>query len=124
MRKTFSFAVAAIALGLAGCAGNGAGGPPVGVGVLPPVSTELSDTIKQVKSAVLTACGYSAPLEEVAMIVGTFVPGAGIVGTVAHQICAAVTALGVRRGAALPEVNGVVLHGYFVRGMRHGVRHR
>lgn len=119
MRKIVSAFAVVIALGLASCApGTVTSGGPV-------ISTELQNDITAVKSAVLTACGYSAPLEEVAAIVGTFVPGAGLVGTVAHQICAAVTALGVRRGASLPQVNGIVLHGHFVRGARRqGVRYR
>lgn len=111
MRKLFATMVVAAAMGLGGCATTGS-----------LTSTQVTDEINLIKSDVKAACGYVVPLADVAAIVNTFLPGASIVGTITTQICSAVTALGVRRGVSLPQVNGVVLHGYFAQGVRR--RHR
>lgn len=102
-------------IGLAGCATNGTGV------VIPPVLSDptVQADISAIKGAVQKACGYSVPVADIASIIGTFVPGVELVGSVTTAICKAVTALGVRRGEVAPQVNGVILHGYFLR--KHGV---
>lgn len=79
---------------------------------------QLLDTINKVKAGVLQACGYSATINSIAAIVGTFVPGVSIVGQVTGAICSSVTALGARYGGAGPTVNGVPVEGHFVQGRR------
>jgi hypothetical protein len=115
MKKVTIAAALAASMLLAGCGTTSTVG---GVTTTTP-NAELTADIAAVKAAVLTSCGYVVDLATVSSIVGTFVPGAALVGTVATQICAAVTALGVRQGAAQPQVNGIVIHGYFAHGVRH-----
>jgi hypothetical protein len=113
-----AFAVAASVL-LASCGTTSTVG---GVTTTTP-NAQFAADIAAVKAAVLTGCGFVVDVETVSAIVGTFVPGAALVGTVAQQICAAVTALGAAPGGPEPQVNGIVIHGYFLKpGIRHGIR--
>lgn len=115
-----------IALLLAGVtlAGCGASSTTTGgvITTVPPVNVTITNDIAAIKAGVLTACGYVAVTSEVAAIVGTFVPGAGLVGQIISEICKAVTTKGARLGMATPQVNGVALHGYFDN--RRGLRAR
>jgi|SRR5882724_7777380 len=76
---------------------------------------QLTETIAQIKSGILQTCGFSATINSIASIVGTFVPGVSVVPSVVSAICGAVTAKGVRRGGPRPQVNGVAVEGRFVR---------
>lgn len=101
---------AALSCGLAGCATT-SGTPSIDVG--------------QVQQAAIAACGFLPTVETVVGIIATFATGgaaAPVVATaegVAEAICSAVVPkAAARRGgapAAPPAVNGVVIHGQFVR---------
>jgi hypothetical protein len=82
-------------------------------------ATDITTVISQVQQAAVAACSFLPTTATVANILGT-VAGVGaetqLATTVAAQICAAVSpAASVRRGGAAPTVNGVVVHGRFVK---------
>lgn len=80
-------------------------------------SPSTADIIAQVRQAAVATCGFLPTIETVAAIIAAGNPTVVIAGTVASAICSAVTAstpLARRRGV-LPTVNGVVIHGRFVR---------
>lgn len=76
---------------------------------------QLAETIAQIKAGILQTCGFSATINSIAGIVGTFVPGVSVVPSVVSAVCGAVTAMGARRGGPKPHVNGVAVEGRFVR---------
>jgi hypothetical protein len=108
---------AALAASLAGCATTG------GVPTTSTVTTTITNDMAMIQADVKLACNYVVPIADVAAIVATFVPAVGLVGTVTTQICNAVTAMGVRRGEGLPQVNGVPIHGYFIAAMARKRHH-
>lgn len=72
----------------------------------------VQSVIAQVQQAAIVACGFLPTAATVAAILSG---GASTAVTdIAQLICTAVTTKGVRRGTA-PTVNGVVIHGRFVR---------
>jgi hypothetical protein len=74
--------------------------------------TDVASVVAQVQQAAIVACGFLPTAATVAAILSG---GASTAVTdIAQLICTAVTTKGVRRGAA-PTVNGVVIHGRFVR---------
>lgn len=91
---------AALAAGLSGCATGGGSGSV-------DVSAVQQDAVK--------ICGFLPTAET---ILNIFASGNTVyvsASIIANAICAAVTAKSARRGSA-PTVNGVVVHGTFVRG--------
>lgn len=113
MKKIIIAMALASGLALAGCATPGPGPAPA------PVVTDSQ--ITAIQQYAVQVCGYLPAVQTVAEIVATFTGGGalvGLVGNVANAICNAVKPkLGVfaRKRAAVPSVNGVVVHGYFVR---------
>jgi hypothetical protein len=110
MNKTVMIGVLAASLTLANCASTG---------ITP---STIQSAVTQVQQAAISACGFLPTAATVSGILATLIPGAAaveqMVSQVAQQICAAVAPLkGRKLGAALaaPTVNGVVVHGRFVR---------
>ena len=102
---------AAVALG--GCSGGG---------TLPSVTTsEVQQTIDQVKAGAIKVCGYAPAFQTVLNIIGTFAtqvaPISQSVDAIVSGICGAVTAKGVtlRGGATEPVFRGIKIEGQFVR---------
>jgi len=87
----------AVALSLGGCAG-----------------VDTATVISQVQQATVLACGFLPTATTVANILAAGNPAVSAVSAVATAICTAVTSKGVRRGGAIPNVNGVDVHGRFV----------
>jgi hypothetical protein len=113
LKKLFLATALSASVALAGCATTSTT-PTTG-------GTTTDANVAAVIAAVKTGCSYVAPASQVASIITTFTGGGGIVdliGTVANSICGAVTAKGAMRGAAQPQVNGVVLTGHFISGAR------
>jgi hypothetical protein len=94
----------AASLLLGGCATSGTG-------------PSTADIIAQVRQAAVATCGFLPTIDTVAQILAAGNPTVIIAGTVANAICAAVTAtpMQARRRGAVATVNGVVIHGRFVR---------
>jgi hypothetical protein len=114
-RKITALAVVlAAGLGLAACAGT----TPSSTG-----GTTTSPTGDATTNAIIAstvkACGFLPTVSTVTGIIASFVPGGApinsLVTSIAQSICGAVAPkAGMRRGAARPEVNGVVVEGRFV----------
>lgn len=107
--------VAALGLGLAGCASNGTLQIPT---ALTPAA--ITTDVAQVQSIAKNLCGWVEPVSVIAQIIAAFSGGGGIVSnahTIATQICATVTVApqGARRGMRVATVYGVPLRGRFVR---------
>jgi len=109
MKKIAMFTLAAT-LSLGSCATTGS---------ITPVNVQSA--ITAVQSAAVQACGFLPTASTVSAILASFVPGASAIETwvvnIADQICAAVTPLKGQKLRAIlaPTVNGVVIHGRFVR---------
>jgi len=80
------------------------------------------DQVQKASDIAVQTCGYLPAADTVTGLLATFVPGAGVVTTiasqVAHLICKTVTSKGARRGAIaghVPVVRGVAIHGHFIR---------
>lgn len=111
MRKYLSALSFVGAIALAGCATTS-------------TPTSTADIITAVQNDAVLACKFLPTAATVAEIVSSAVPGAANATTMASQlaaqICAAVTAAvptsGARRRSAIaPMVNGVVIHGRWVK---------
>lgn len=107
-RNIFLVGAMSAAVALGGCATGGITG----------TTTNITSTITQVQQAAVAACSFLPTTATVANILGT-VAGVGaetqLATTIAAQICAAVSQKSAARGSAAPEVNGVAIHGRFVR---------
>jgi hypothetical protein len=98
LRKFMLAAPVAVALSLGGCAG-----------------VDTATVISQVQQAAVLACGFLPTAATVANILAAGNPALQVASAVATAICTAVTAKGARRGGAIPNVNGVEVHGKFVQ---------
>jgi hypothetical protein len=103
----------AVATALGGCSATGQ--------LVNPFADGKIDTAA-VQNAAVAACGFLPTAASVASIISAAAGGAGgVVLTTAGQVAAAIcqAVVPVRQagklGAALPTVNGVVVHGKFVR---------
>ncbi len=100
------------AIALAGCATTG-GVPSTGGG----------DVIDKIRQYAVLYCSFEPTISTISQIVASFggpgaVAGEAVVEQVARSICAAVAPKKTARLRAKgppPEVNGVVIHGRFVR---------
>jgi len=105
MRKALLVAPITAMFLLSGCATTGTGSPAA--------------LIEQVRQAAVAACGFLPTVETVAGIISAGNPIIITASGIANAICAAAAAvpptLQARRKAAPPMVNGVVIHGRFVR---------
>jgi hypothetical protein len=85
----------------------------------PDQSAQTAAQIAQIRSTATQICGYLPTVSTVVSILGVFVPSVGAFSDtatqIAGQICGAVTAKSARRGGGLPVVQGVAVHGKFVR---------
>ena len=125
MRKTATVLMVALSSWLGGCAHfDESGGlvvTPIPITGLP---QNIQDDLKYIQDGVVKACGFLPTLNTVANVLGTFTGGQPIVAIASQVITAMCNAItpahsmrrhGGRYGGALPQVNGVVLHGRFVR---------
>lgn len=113
MKRLVMFAALAGSVSLGSCAGTS---------VTP---ATIQSAVAQVQQAAVVACGFLPTAATVSGILTTLVPGAGAVDqmviSAAQQICAAVASLAPGkasarlRAAAPPTVNGVPVHGRWVR---------
>ena len=78
-------------------------------------TTATSAAIIQIQNYAVLACGFLPTVTTVANIIANGNPILQTATDIANAICAAVTPKAARRGAVLPTVNGVVVHGRFVR---------
>ena len=102
MLRKFMLAVpVAAALSLSGCAGI--------------TAATTATIISQVQQATVLACGFLPTASTIANILAAGNPAVQAVSAVATAICTAVTAKVARRGGAIPNVNGVAVHGRFVQ---------
>jgi len=85
-----------------------------GCGVTNPF-TGVPITAADVQAAAVSACGFLPTAATVANIIAAGNPTLTTATTVAQAICSAVTAHGGRLGGAAPNVNGVAVHGRFVK---------
>lgn len=103
-----------IATALGGCAST------TGANTGTTAANNINSVIAQIQQASVAACSFLPTTATIANILGT-VAGVGaetqLATTVASQICAAVSpaAKANRAAGAAPTVNGVVIHGRFVR---------
>lgn len=108
MSKAVVAGVLAVATLFGGCAGTTT------------VATVQSAVVK-VQQAAIAACGYLPTATTVSGIIATLAPGVApaenAVLSIAQQICAAVTVSKTSLFASrkAPTVNGIVVHGRFVR---------
>lgn len=113
MKKILIALVLAGSLAACGTVPGGNGPAPTPT----PIATDA--TITAIQQAAVKVCGFLPTVQTVADIVTTFTGGGALValvGNVANAICNAVKpALGARERAEVPAVNGVVIHGKFVR---------
>lgn len=103
-RQMILAAPVAAALSLGGCASTGGGLDPA--------------FVDQVRAAATAACGFLPTAETVLGIIGTISgtgPIAATVSGIANAICQAVTAKAGARAGSPPMVNGIIIHGRFVR---------
>jgi|SRR5665213_476471 len=86
-----------------------------GCGVTNPF-TGVPVTAADVQAAAVAACGFLPTASTVANIIAAGNPAVATVSTIAAAICSAVVgAKGRRLGGAVPNVNGVPVHGRFVQ---------
>jgi hypothetical protein len=121
--KLIIAALAAVgALGLAACNTDGVTPGTTTPGTIGTLS--LDPTVSAVQQAAIQGCAYVPAATTVASIITSFAGGGAIadmVGQVAQSICNAVVpaktaaARHLRRLAGPPQVNGVPVHGYFLR---------
>jgi|SRR5579864_2665767 len=89
-----------------------------GTGVTP---ATIQSAVTAVQQAAVTACGFLPTAATVSGILATLVPGAAaieqLIASTAQQICAAVAPVrtSAKLKAVAPTVNGVPVHGRFVR---------
>ena len=103
IRKLFFAAPVAAALALGGCATGGV------------TATSVATTISAVQQAAVLACGFLPTAATVASILSGGNPLVSTASAIAQAICTAVTPKSVRRGASVPMVGNVVVHGRFVK---------
>jgi hypothetical protein len=111
MKKALLFSTLAGSLLLGSCAGTG---------VTPGT---IQSAVTAVQQAAVSACGFLPTAATVSGILATLVPGVAaieqLIASTAQQICAAVAPVKVagrlRASTAAPTVNGVTVHGRFVR---------
>jgi hypothetical protein len=82
--------------------------------------TPGSIDVSQVQAIATQVCGFVPTAETVISIFASGNPIYQTASAIANAICGAVTApkSARRRGAAVPTVSGVPVHGTFVRGLR------
>jgi hypothetical protein len=99
MRKSMLGAALALFVALGGCA-----------------TTSNTDIVSEVQTITTTACSFVPTADTIIALVGSS-PALTTAAAIADAICAAVTpkAASRKRGATPPIVNGVVIHGSFVR---------
>ena len=86
-----------------------------GCGITNPL-TGTPITAADVQAAAVAACGFLPTASTVANIIAAGNPSVNTVTTIAQAICSAVVgAKGGRLGGAAPNVNGVAVHGRFVK---------
>lgn len=82
---------------------------------------QVTATVAGVQQSAVQACGFLPTAASVAAIIASLVPGGSVVvataDSIAAQICAVVSPAKAsgRLGASVPTVNGVPVHGTFVR---------
>jgi hypothetical protein len=109
MRKIALLSALAASLLMSSCAGTG---------ITP---TVVQNAVTQVQQAAVAACGFLPTAATVSGILATLVPGVATaeaaVVSAAQQICAAVAPVktSARLKVVVPTVNGVPVHGRFVR---------
>jgi hypothetical protein len=110
MKKALLLPTLAGSLFLGSCAGTG---------ITPGT---IQSAVTSVQQAAVSACGFLPTAATVSGILATLVPGAAaieqLIASTAQQICAAVAPVKTSarlRAAAPPTVNGVPVHGRFVR---------
>lgn len=109
MRKLAILSVSAISLALGACSTT--------------QTANIASEISLVQQAAVSACSFLPTTATVAAILSALIPGAApieqVAATTAQQICGAVSTvkLGGRLGgtSAPPTVNGVPVHGRFVK---------
>ena len=86
-----------------------------GCGIVKNPLTGAPITAADVQAAAVAACGFLPTASTVANIIAAGNPAVATVSTIAGAICAAVTSKGARLGGVSPNVNGVTVHGRFVK---------
>ena len=113
MKNRLAAAAVAGALALGGCATTS-------------TTTPTADIVTTIQNDAVAACQFLPTAATVTAIISTVVPGvtadATLASQLASQICAAVSSLAPgtpaaarRRSAMPPTVNGVAIHGRFVK---------
>lgn len=107
MRKILISTLAA--LSVSGCATTG--------GLSTDPTGQVATAIADVQAITTQICGFVPLAVTVADILAAGNPALGTAGSIAQAICNAVTPakLGARKGAAIPTVADVQIHGRFVR---------
>jgi hypothetical protein len=73
-------------------------------------------SVASVEQALANGCGYYADGKVIADIIAGGNPALATTEAIANSICAVVKpAAGLKRGAALPTVDGVTIRGHFIR---------
>lgn len=106
MRKFLLMAPVVGALSLGGCGTTGN------------TPADIQQLILQVQAAAVQVCSFLPTAETITAIISAGNPVVGTATAVANAICAAVTAKSARLGETAPQVNGVPIHGTFVRRAR------
>jgi hypothetical protein len=99
MRKSMHTAALALFVAFGGCA-----------------TTSNTDLVSEVQAITTTACSFVPTADTIIALSGSS-PALTTAAALADAICAAVTPkpASSKRGVTLPTVNGVVIHGSFVR---------
>lgn len=78
---------------------------------------DVAAEIAQIQAYAKQACSYVPTAATVLDIIASATGNASLqsVSQIAEAICGAVASKSARRGGGVPTVNGVVVHGHFVR---------